>query len=154
MESLFNRKDKPFMQHGPVKICKHLQRTQCSLLLLHSEDMEEYVDTVKIFRANHDAVNITYNLCDLPEIPSRDKQVNEARLALNNSSKHDAILKSMDYDEAAQVYLLKLKPYPVFVNQFDNLNQESVQMSSALPKANITDKDSNLKNVRLLPNPF
>ena len=116
--------------------------------------MEEHVDTVKVFRANHDAVNITYNTCDLPEIPSKDKQVNEARLALNNSSKHDSILKSMDYDEAAHVYLLKLKPYPVFVNHFENLNQESVQMSSTLPKANNTDKDSNLKNVRLLPNPF
>ena len=126
MASYFNRDGKPFMKMGPQKICKELQRTQCSLLLNCSED--EGKDTMKLFRGNHDMLDITYNICDLPEIPSRDRKVNESRVALSNTSKYDTILKSMSYNESSQLYLLNLKPYPIFKDHFEPLNEEIMQM--------------------------
>ena len=128
MANYFNREGKPFMKMGPQKISKELQRTQCSLLLNCSEDDGE--DTMKVFRGNHDTLDITYNICDLPEIPSRDRKVNESRLALSNTSKYDTILNSMSYNEPSQLYLLNLKPYPIFKDHFEPLNEEIMQITS------------------------
>ena len=94
MTNLYER-DKPFIKKGPQQLRQHLQGTECSLFLNVIDGNQ-----VSLFRVNHDMYPGNYNICDLPEIPSNDPELQRARLKSNKLGSFDVIASSIVYDEA------------------------------------------------------
>ena len=107
---VLNLREKPYISVGPQLLCQDLQRTQCALFLNVNGD-----GSMSAFRVNEDAYQGMYNFCDLPEIPpGSDRDLKQARENLCKASSFDTIVKSMMYDEAVQVAMLKIKMSKVF----------------------------------------
>lgn len=94
MTNLFER-DKPFIIKGPQQLRQHLQSTECSLFLNVNDGNQ-----LSLFRVHHDTYPGTYNICDLPEIPSDDPDLQRARHKSNKLSNFVTIASSIVYDEA------------------------------------------------------